>query len=139
MGIEENKEIVLNHLSIFNEGNLELADDIISPDYIYHMPDGGTLNGPEGFKQLVSMTRDALPDVHLEFDSIVDEGDWVVALYTMTATHTGNFMGVPATGRKLELQEACCCRFENNQEVEAIPYNDLLSFYLQIGTYPPVE
>ena len=36
MGIEENKAKILHHLEIFNEGKLELIDDTISPDYVYH-------------------------------------------------------------------------------------------------------
>ena len=52
MGIEEKKVKILHRLEIFNEGKLELIDDTISPDYLYHLPTD-ELKGPEGFKQLV--------------------------------------------------------------------------------------
>ena len=138
MGMDENERIFLHHLPIFNEGQVDLVDKIISPDYVYHLPDGGTLQGPEGFKKLVRMTREAFPDIHYEFDGIVGEGEWVIGLYTMMATHTGDFLGVPATGQKVEMKEAYCCRIDNKKEVEAITYNDMLTFSGQVSVTPPL-
>ncbi|MFC1948449.1 ester cyclase [Chloroflexota bacterium] len=61
-----------------------------------------------------------------------------MARYTMTATHTGEFLGVPPTGKKIELKVAYCYRFKNSKEVEAIPYSDMLAFYQQIGVTHPM-
>ena len=58
MSVEENKAILLNkHLEMFNEGNLSIADEIISPNYVYQSP-AGELKGPEGMKQMVQRFSD---------------------------------------------------------------------------------
>ena len=139
MGIEENKAKILLHLKMFNEGKIELADELISPDFVFNIPGGGEVKGPEGFKQMVLMTRNALPDLHYDLDGMVAEGDWVVARYTLNATHTGDFLGIPATGKKFTLKAAYCYRFENGKEIEDISYGDMLAFYQQIGVTPQIS
>jgi hypothetical protein len=63
---------------IFNEGNLEVADEIIDPDHIAHDPTFPHLPlGPEGVKQLVNLYRSAFPDTHLTIeDELADRERW---------------------------------------------------------------
>jgi steroid delta-isomerase-like uncharacterized protein len=134
---EKNKAVLHRHVEeVFNQGKLEVADEIISPDYVYHGP-AGEFKGPEGFKQMVTMTRKALPDIHYTINDMVAEGDKVAVRYTMTATHKGEFIGIPPTGKKLKLEQAFFYRFKNGKEVEALPYSDMLTFFQQLGVKPP--
>jgi predicted SnoaL-like aldol condensation-catalyzing enzyme len=80
MSTEENKALARRVLEeMFNKGNLDLADEVFAPDYVDHdpaMPED--IRGPEGFKEYVSMFRTAFPDLHLEIEDQVAEGDKVV-------------------------------------------------------------
>ena len=137
MGVEENKATLLNkHLELFNKGNLSIADEIISPDYVYHGP-AGEYKGPEGVKQMVQTFREAFPDGTFTIDDMVGEGDTVAVRYTMTGTHKGDYMGIPPTGKQINMTAAFFYKFENGKEVKALPFSDSLTMFQQLGISPP--
>jgi steroid delta-isomerase-like uncharacterized protein len=137
MSVEENKATLLNkHLKMFNEGNLSIADEIISPKYVYHGP-VGEFKGPEGVKQMVQTFRVAFPDGTFTIDDMVGEGDKVAVRYTWTGTHKSELMGIAPTGKQITMTAAYFYRFENGKEVEALPYSDMSALYQQLGITPP--
>ncbi|MFC1947425.1 ester cyclase [Chloroflexota bacterium] len=140
MSVEENKSILRNqHVEeLFNKGNLSIADEIVSPDYVYHGPIG-EFKGPEGLKQIVQMWRNAFPDGRFKVDDMVAEGDKVAVRYTWTGTHQGELMGIAATGKQVTMTAAYFYCFENGKEVEAMPYSDMSALYQQLGVTPPTE
>ena len=80
-------------------GNLDLADELIAPEFVGdYIPDPPTL-GPEGFKQLVSITLSAFPDMHWTIEDQLAEGSKVVTRWKFRGTHTGDYMGIPPTGK----------------------------------------
>jgi steroid delta-isomerase-like uncharacterized protein len=121
---------------MFNEGNLSIADEIISPDYVYHGP-VGEFKGPEGVKQMVQTFRVAFPDGTFKIDDMVGEGDKVAVRYTWTGTHKGELMGIAPTGKEVTMTAAYFYHFENGKEVEALPYSDMSALYQQLGITPP--
>ena len=123
---------------LFNKGNLKIADEIISAEYVYHGPTG-ELKGPEGVKQMVAAGRKAFPDAHWMIDDMVADGDKVAVRYTYTGTFKGEYMGFSPTGKKFKMTGAFFYRFKNGKEVEALPYYDMLSFYQQLGIPLPKE
>lgn len=137
MSIEQNKAAVRRIISeLFNKGNMAVADEIIAPDYIYHFP-MMEVKGPEGFKQLISMFRSALPDMQATIKDIVAEGNMVAVTFNMQGTFKGELMGMKPTGKSLNFTEAVFIRFENGKEVEATPYADSAAMYQQLGISPP--
>jgi predicted ester cyclase len=64
------------------------VDEVMAPNYVYHNPDM-EVKGPEGFKQFITMFRNAFPDLHVAIDDMVAEGDKVAACFTITGTHQG--------------------------------------------------
>ena len=137
MSVEENKATLLNkHLEMFNEGNLLIADEIISPNYVYQSP-GGELKGPEGMKQFVQAFRVAFPDCKFTIDDMIGEGDKVAVRYTLTGTLKGEFYGIPPTGKQVNTTAGFFYKFENGKEVEVLQFMDSLSFYQQLGITPP--
>ncbi len=80
----ENKAVVRRLLQeVWNRGNLEVADDIVAPDYVNHMPQpAGLLPGVRGFKQLVSSVRATLTDFQMTLEDLIAEEDKVVARWT---------------------------------------------------------
>ena len=99
MSIEENKAI-LQRLAeeLINQGDLDTADEFYSTDSFDHMPVPGQLPGPEGVKRDFANIRAAFPDWHQEIEDLIAEDDKVVVRWRSTGTHSGDFMGLPATG-----------------------------------------
>src|SRR5215207_4204368 len=88
---EENKALARRVMEeLFNEGNLDAAEELIAPDFVDHdpaMPED--VRGPEGFKEYVRAFRSAFPDLHVRIEDQVAEGDKVVQRWTGTGTHDG--------------------------------------------------
>ena len=84
MSTEENKAIVHRWSEeLFNQGHLEVADEIVAPTYRRHDPgDPFVVEGPEDLKRLVSMLRAQVPDLHISVEDVIAEGDKVVTRYT---------------------------------------------------------
>ena len=117
----------------FNKGNLAIIPELIAPDYIFRSPLGIELKGPEGFKQLISMTHTAFPDVHVTVNEMVAEGDKVVSCFTLKGTFKGEMMGIAPTGKRIEITGAVIVRWVGGKEVEALEFIDTLSWYRQLG------
>jgi steroid delta-isomerase-like uncharacterized protein len=97
---EENKALSRRSIEeIFNAGNLEVVDEIIAQDHVHHdptMPQEG--HGREHFKEFASMYHSAFPDVHIEIEDQIAEGDKVASRWVASGTHEGDLMVIPATG-----------------------------------------
>ncbi len=76
MSAEENKALARRWVEgLFNEGNLNVADEILSPDFVLHAPfDPRELRGPEAVKQFISAYRQAFPDGHTTIEDQIAEG-----------------------------------------------------------------
>lgn len=99
MSTEQNKAVV-NRIwkKIFNDGNLDLIDQLYDPSYVYHGPSGQELKGLEGLRQYKRRLRTLMPDVHFSLDDIIAEGDKVAVRWTRTATYKPQNMQVTNTG-----------------------------------------
>ena len=98
---EENKALALRyHDDIFQKGRLEVADEILSPDFVIHNPILPEVlrNGPEGAKKYASAIITAVPNRKLEQNDILTEGDKVMIRWTNSGTNTGPLFGNPPTG-----------------------------------------
>ena len=89
------------HNDIYQKGNLEVADEILSSDFVLHNP---TLpeelrNGPEGAKKYASAIITAVPDRKLVQDDIFAKDDKVLIRWTNSGTNTGSLFGNPPTGK----------------------------------------
>ena len=97
------------------------------------------VQGPEGYKEFMKPFRVGLPDFHFEIHFNLSDGDYVVSVWTGVGTHTGKFMGVPATGKTVRFNGACIARFEKGIVVEEWSYPDLMGLMQQIAPTPQAE
>ncbi|MCI0399410.1 MAG: ester cyclase [Chloroflexi bacterium] len=97
---EDNKAIVRKWVEAWVGRDLALLDQLFAPNYSVN----GRLIGVEGVKQAVQFLHAALSGVSVELNEMVAEGDKVVARWTVRGVHTGDFMGVPPTGKEVELK-----------------------------------
>ncbi len=100
MSVEENKAIVRRHFEeIWNQKQLEVADELVAIDYLSHFSLPGQPVGIEGFKYAARMLLAAFPDLHHTIEDMIAEDDKVVSRLTARGTHLAPFRGIPATGR----------------------------------------
>ena len=138
--IDQNKAIARRWSEeLWSRGNLAVADEIIAPDYERHDPgDPFPAKGPDDVKRIVTMLRSMLPDFHIQVETIIAEGDFVVSRYTATATDTAGYMGMPATGKKIRTQAIQIFRFANGKIVERWAARDDLGTLKQLGHLPSI-
>ena len=148
MSIEENEALAFRFFQeVSNEGNLDLLDEILSPDFVDHNPLPGAPSGPEGAKQFVAMMHTAFPDMHVSIDDIIATGDKVVVRVTAAGTHLG-FLGqkqngmadldMPGspTGRHASWTEIHIGRIADGKVVEHWYNVDVLGMLMQLGLIP---
>ena len=122
----------------FNEGNLSVADDLVSPSMVEHQnfgPDHAP--GAEGVKAVISSLRRAFSDFHLTIDDLAVNGDTVWLRMTGTGTNDGSFMGHPPTGRPMRTDVFDALRVENDRIVEHWGIPDRLGTLFQLGLVEP--
>ncbi len=136
MPMEENKALTHRYMEeIRNRGNLTVMDEIITTDFIHHSLDGD-LKGLDAFKQYVNAMRVAFPDMHFKVEDSIAEGDKVVARCTVTGTHKGEFMGIPATYKNFKIPGTSIIRIAGGKVAEIWPFWDRLGMMKQLGVAP---
>jgi steroid delta-isomerase-like uncharacterized protein len=121
---------------VMSNGKLEVIDELCAPDYVEHDPFPGTSADLAGLKDSIGVIRAAFPDIEVTPDDMVLEGDRLAVRSTMRATHEGDFMGMPASGKKVEVSNYDFVRFENDQAVEHWGVIDSAALMEQIGAVP---
>ena len=139
---ETNKALTRRFLEeVFNKGKLNVLDEIIAKDHVTTGP--GTLpglpTGPEGQKQLVTVYRNAFPDVHFTVDEQIAEGDKVVTRWTGRGTHKGELFGIPATGKSSTVTGIAVDRIANGKIAESWGIFDQFGMMQQLGVIPMPE
>jgi predicted ester cyclase len=111
---EKNEALSLRyHNDIFQKGKLEVADEILSPDFVLHNPvlPEELRKGPEGAKKYASAII-AVPDRKLVHDDIFAKGDKVLIRWTNSGTNTGPLFGNPPTGNHMLQQDLIYFAFQ---------------------------
>ena len=125
----------------FNQGDLDVADELIAPDMVEHQNFGPThALGAEGVKAVIASLRRAFSDFHLEIDDLTVEEGTVWLRMTGTGTNDGSFMGNPPTGRTMCTDVFDSLRVENDRIVEHWGVPDRLGTLFQLGlAHPPAR
>lgn len=135
---EENKALVRRIVEeAWNKGNLAVVDELLSPDYVLHIPLPGEAPGRKGYEQAVSMHRTAFTDFRLMIEDMVAEGDKVVIRWTIRGTHKGEYMGIAPTSKEVTYTGISIRRFEGGKIAEEWLELDTLGLMQQMGVVPP--
>jgi steroid delta-isomerase-like uncharacterized protein len=122
---------------MLGNGDLDKLDELVTDDVVDHqegMP--GQPEGKEGVIFFVNAMRGAFSDLNATIDQSVESGDMASALVTVTAKHTGDFMGVPATDKSVEVEGIDIIRIEDGKCAEHWGVTDNMSLMQQIGAVP---
>jgi predicted ester cyclase len=121
----------------FNEGRLEVCDELAAPDLLEHQDFGPRhAAGAEGVKAVIASLRRAYSDFHLEIEHLAVDGDLVWLHMTGSGTHDGPFMGRPPTGRTMRIDVFDLIRVADGRMVEHWGVPDRLGALLQLGLAP---
>ena len=117
---EQNKASVIRFNKEFIElGNLESFQELVADDVINHSAPAGTAPGPESMSYFIlHVLRNALSDIKIDILDQVAEGDKVTTRKTLHATHTGVFMGVPPSNKKVSFDIIDIIRLRDGKYIE---------------------
>ena len=136
MGVEENKALARAWFARCYAGNLEAIDELIAEDYVGHFNGAPPMRGREGLRRGNAETKAAAPDIRVEVEELIAEGDTVVARYTARGTNTGAGRGLPATGKPFAMAGITICRIRDGWIVEHHGVYDMLGLLQQVGLIP---
>ncbi len=122
---EENKALIrLANEEILNAGNLDLIDEMFAEDYVNHGTIGDT-RGRDSLRQFAAALRAAFPDLHVNVEEFVAEGDRVAWQRTHIGTHQGEYRGIQATGRNVTWRTIIISRIVDGKITEEWGVSDL--------------
>ncbi len=122
---------------LWNTGKPELAAQVYSERAQRTDPNQPQpARGPQEIAKYVAQVRSAFSDFTLTINQRIGEADQVFTEWTCTGTHNGEFLGVPATGRRIEVTGVTVDRIRDNQIVEERVYFDRLALLQQLGAAP---
>jgi steroid delta-isomerase-like uncharacterized protein len=129
------------HMDIFQAGNLDAAEQIVTRDFAWHGGFAPPLKpcGIDGVKQVAQAVVNAFPDRKIVHHEAIAEGDRVLIRWSMSGTHRGDLMGIPATGRQMTLTGFDYFRIENGKIAEMWQEADQLSMLQQLGVITPAQ
>jgi steroid delta-isomerase-like uncharacterized protein len=120
---------------VWNQGREATIDQMCHQDAvgIGQAQHGVEIHGPEHFKQLWRTVRSAFSNIHIDIHDTIEQGDKVVARWTMTMIHTGTFVGVTPTNKHVNVHGISIQQFVDGQIVAGWDNWDQLALLVQIG------
>src|SRR5262249_26807746 len=120
-----------------NAGNISGFGDLVADDFVEHEEIPGLPATKDGMLEYFGLLLSAFPDMRMDVEDLMADGDKTVARVRATATHDGEFMGVPPTGKQVEIQLIDIMRFDGDGFVcEHWGVADMLSLMQQLGVVP---
>jgi len=135
--IERNKAVVRRFVEqVQNKKDFTVYDELTDPEFVNLSAPPGVPADSEGGRIWLSTFADAYPDAECTIDDMIAEGDRVVTRKTFSGTHTGDFGGIPATGKRVTLQYVDIMCVREGKIVEHWLSMDQLSWLQQLGIVP---
>lgn len=137
MSVEQNKVLCRRvHDEVFQQGRLEVADEIIAADCRFHGSGFPPGTGPAVMKQDATTYRNAFTIDRLTREVEVAEGDTVAHRWSFTGTHKGELGGIPATGRQVNITGMDIFRVRDGKIVDFYQEFDQMLMMQQLGVVP---
>jgi steroid delta-isomerase-like uncharacterized protein len=133
MSIKENKALVRHVVELWNHRDMGAFFKLCAPEYIEHLPTGDV--SLEHLKKYAHTFFNAFPDIHIIIKDMVAEGDKVMVMVNWKATHRGEYMSIPATGKKIDITVAMLIKIAGDNWVEFWNVTDI-QLAKQLGAFP---
>ena len=138
MSAEENKAIISHFYAEVDKVNLDVVDEILATNCVFHFPGGVDVSGPEGYKEYIAPFRTAFPDLKHIIKDMVAAGDKVSARFTFPGTHKSALLGIAPTGKQVVFTCIAIYHIGNGKIGEAWVEDDGLGLMQQLGAVPPL-
>ena len=138
MSAEENKAVSRRVVEeLFNEGDLDAADELFTSDYVCYVAGFEDLHGVEGMKGFAGLYRQAFPDLKETIEEQVAEGEKGVTFFRARGTHTGETEAFgPPTGNRIDMTGMVMDRVAGGKIAESRLVFDALGMMHQLGLVP---
>ena len=135
MAQNENVAAIESAVAQMNAGNVDGYLELYADDLTVHgYPPG--VEGKGGVSEFYRSFRNAFSDFELTIEDVLTDGDKVAGRYKIRGTHSGELMGVPGSGSKVDLDGQSFFRFQDGKVVERWQAMDGAALLTQIGALP---
>lgn len=122
---------------LISAGDVDGFGELLADDFVDHEENPGFAPTKQGVEDFFRMYRAAFPDLRMDPEDVLASGDKVVARVRATGTHRGEFMGIPATGKSVDVQLVDIIRFGGDGLAhEHWGVFDALGLMQQLGVIP---
>ncbi len=119
---------------VWNKRKLHLMGELVSPSHALHGPNfSGSSIGPEAYKRQVALFVAGFPDLRFTIEDTVTEENKVVVCWTLSGTHKGEFMGIPATSKKVSIEGITIHHIANGRIMDSYAMRDMWGLMQQLG------
>jgi steroid delta-isomerase-like uncharacterized protein len=122
--LEENKAIALRWGEVWHQGTLDALDALFAPDFVDHALSGEGTPGLDALKAHCRLFKGAFPDLMFAYQHLIAEGEYVVLHWIASGTHQGEYLGHPATGRRVAFSGNTIFRVVNGKLTDRWTYQD---------------
>jgi len=135
--MDEPREVVRRFLEdVWSRGDLDACDQLINADHVHHFG-ARDIRGPDGVKALVAGLRQTFPDLRIDVDDVIAEGDKVAVRMTLRGTDRGGFMGQAPTSNSVSYEAVDFFRVANGKLIERWGVVDALALRQQLAGGQP--
>lgn len=131
------QQLAKTYLAMLNTHDPDLVDRFVAEQYINH--NTVVADGREANRRFWTAFFRGLPDVTATMEDLVISGDRVVGRFIYRGTHTGDFLGIPASGNPVEMRSIDIWRVADGMFVEHWDELNLMEVFQQVGVLPPLE
>jgi len=133
--LERNRQLVRQmNAEVWNKADVDAIDRFFTPDFVLHfLPDGSDTRGLEGLREHVRELHEAFPDWSEDIKRIVAEGDLVAIHYVSSGTNQGPWLGEPASGNTVQVNEISIFRIDDGRIAEQWLLPDMSSMQQQLA------
>ncbi len=131
---QQNKDLMRKSFEEWNKGNSGFFMEATTPDYVYYSPSANPnpMSREDAVESVKALWK-SFPDVSFYIEELIAEDDRLTTRFVFRGTHEGEFMGIPATGNKIEVSGIIISRIENGKFVEEWEEMDIMGLMVQLG------
>jgi steroid delta-isomerase-like uncharacterized protein len=136
MSTQEREIVVLRWIEAWNLQDLDASAELLEPEFVRHDANLPDVVGPQAQRAFLAGVFRSFPDIRVDPQQIIAQGDLVAVRLTVQGTHRGEFLGVPATGQEVKIQSVDVFRVPDSKIAEQWVLMDALGLMQQLGAIP---
>lgn len=119
-----------------NQGDVSIVDTLLAPDFVFHFPGSPVPLNSQGWAQTTRLFQSAFPNQNTTVDELIGDDGLAAARFTFHGTHTGDFQGIPPTGKAVTMTGMAFWRLAGGRIAEHWVELDTIGLMQQLGAIP---